>query len=289
MKNRTRLSYGERIARVAGHIAANPVRDHDLDSLAALACFSPWHFHRIYRAMMGETVAQTVRRVRLHHAAGALVGGRRPIAEIALEAGYGSVEAFTRAFAAQYGETPAAYRARGLPHPPSSNPPAEPGRRTDMSSVTIKTLEPQTVAAIRHVGPYMEIGQAFDRLIALAAGHGLMGPDTRSFGIYYDDPSATPPEECRSDACLTVGKTDPLPEGLKRMEIAGGRYASLLHKGPYAELHKAYAWLYGVWLPESGEEPANQPVVEEYLNNPRALPPAEWLTEILLPLRAPED
>ncbi len=88
----------------------------------------------------------------------------------------------------------------------------------------------------------------------------------------------------RSAACLSVDG-DIKPEGdVRVLDLAGGRHAVLLHKGPYAELNKAYAWLYGTWLPQSGEEAADRPVHEEYLNNPRDLPPAEWLTQICLPL-----
>ena len=68
--------------------------------------------------------------------------------------------------------------------------------------------------------------------------------------------------------------------------ILDGRHAVLRHRGPYAELHHAYNWLFGTWLPTSGEVPADRPVFEEYLNNPRELPPEEWLTEINLPLVA---
>jgi AraC family transcriptional regulator len=143
-----------------------------------------------------------------------------------------------------------------------------------------------TVAALPYVGPYMEIGQVFERLFAWAAGRSLMGPQTRTLGIYYDDPNAIPPERCRSEACLLLpdGAT---PEGEAQTRIiAGGRYACIVHKGPYAELENAYRWLYHVWLPPSGEEPADQPIVEEYLNNPREHPPSEWLTEIRLLLKS---
>jgi AraC family transcriptional regulator len=58
----------------------------------------------------------------------------------------------------------------------------------------------------------------------------------------------------------------------------------LHHRGPYAELNKAYRWLYREWLPTSGEQCADRPIFEEYLNNPRALPPEQWLTDICLPL-----
>lgn len=68
-------------------------------------------------------------------------------------------------------------------------------------------------------------------------------------------------------------------------EIAGGRYAALRYKGPYAAMRSAYQWFYGPWLAQSGEEPADVPVFEEYLNNPRDTAPAELLTDIYLPLR----
>jgi AraC family transcriptional regulator len=59
----------------------------------------------------------------------------------------------------------------------------------------------------------------------------------------------------------------------------------LVFRGPYAELERAYSWLYRDWLPASGEEPADQPAREDYLNDPKTTPPAEWLTAVMLPLR----
>lgn len=287
MKHTTRQDYGERIGRVASHIAANPDDANDLDSLAALAHFSRWHFHRVYRAIMGETVAETVRRVRLHRAAGTLVQGNAPIPEIARQAGYGSAEAFTRAFASSHGITPAAYRARGVLHP--LVPAAPHNGAATMYDVKFETLTPLAVAAVRHVGPYLDIGPVFERLFAWAAARNLMSPQTRCLGIYYDDPSAVPPERCRSEACLLLPE-GVMPEGeARRLVIAGGRHACILHKGPYVELEGAYRWLYHVWLPQSGEEPADQPIVEEYLNNPREHPPSEWLTAIRLPLKSEND
>lgn len=80
--------------------------------------------------------------------------------------------------------------------------------------------------------------------------------------------------------------TRPSPSGeLQVREIASGQYAAALHVGPYAELHRVYLWLLGTWLPESGEEAADAPCIEEYLNDPRTLPPTEWRTEVWLPLR----
>jgi AraC family transcriptional regulator len=150
---------------------------------------------------------------------------------------------------------------------------------------TIRQTPPIRVAALGHRGDYKQINATFGQLAAAAAGMNLFGPSTRSFGVYYDDPSATPQDELRSDACLTVPEGWS-PEGrLEARMIRGGRYAVTLHVGPYAELEKAYQWLYGTWLARSGEELAAAPIVEEYLNDARTVPPAELKTEIWLPLR----
>jgi AraC family transcriptional regulator len=112
-----------------------------------------------------------------------------------------------------------------------------------------------------------------------------VGADTRAFGIYYDDPSATPVSALRADACVPVAEGRTASGELQLREIRAGRYATLRHVGPYAELEHAYKWLYGPWLAQSGEEPADAPTVEAYLNDARTVPPTGLETEIWLPLR----
>ena len=151
--------------------------------------------------------------------------------------------------------------------------------------VTIETIERQSLIAISHQGDYQEIGKAFDRLMVWAGPRGLMGPQTRMFGIYYDDPASKPKAELRSKACITAPPdVAPGPE-MQREVVAPGPVARLVHKGPYADLDVAYAWLYQSWLPQSGREPGEAPCFEEYLNDPRSLPPQEWLTAVNLPLK----
>jgi AraC family transcriptional regulator len=267
--------YAARVDRVHAYLSTHLDRDVDLEHLAGIACFSPFHFHRIYHALQGETVAESVRRMRLHRAAIDLIEGDVPIARIATRAGYGSQAAFTRAFRSAYGAPPAAYRA-------SSS-----GRFE--GSVAIRRSDAIGVIARRHAGDYESIGGTFERLNATAVGRGWVGPSTRYFGLYYDDPSALPATACRSDACLTApaGVTVDGDPDLRPLTIAGGVYAVLLHVGPYAELPRAYTWLYREWLPASGEDPADVPCVEEYLNNPRTTPATELRTEIWLPVRRP--
>jgi AraC family transcriptional regulator len=279
----TRSDYAERLERVFRWLADHLDDTLDLTQLADVACLSPYHFHRVYRAMQGETAADTVRRLRLHRAAVELITGELPVARVARRAGYGSQEAFTRAFKAAYAVPPARYRASFVPMPTANR--EESAMETMTYEATIRQTRPIRVAALRHHGAYMNIGSTFERLLALAAGQGLLGPQIRTFGIYYDDPVATPVSALRADACLALpdGK---VPTGeLQVGEIRGGRHAVVLHVGPYAELDRPYKWLYGTWLAQSGEEPDNAPLVEEYLNDARTVLPTALETEIWLPLR----
>jgi AraC family transcriptional regulator len=280
----TRSDYAIRLERVFRWLADHLDDTLDLARLADVAAMSPYHFHRIYHAMQGETAAETVRRLRLHRAAVELITGELPVPRVARRAGYGSQEAFTRAFKAAYGVPPARYRASFVPSPTPTR--TEDAMDTTMTyQATIRETSALRVAALAHSGDYINIGSTFERLMAIAGGQGLLGPWTRSFGIYYDDPASTPREALRSDACVTL-PDDKVPGGdLQLREIRGGRYAVTLHVGPYAELHFPYTWLYGTWLPKSGEEAAHAPSIEEYLNDARVVAPSELRTEIWLPLR----
>lgn len=282
----TRRSYATRIEQVVEYLLARLDQPLTLAQLAEVGHFSAYHFHRIYRGMMGETVEETRRRLRLHRAAVELIQGEGTLEAIARGSGYGSLAAFSRAFAAAYGRPPGEFRRRrgsGIPALPRH--PCNDQEHSDMYDVDIRELAPLDVAAIRHSGPYHAIGDAFGKLGIWLAARGRRLGQERSFGIYYDDPEATPPEKLVSDACIEIAGDLPLDATVEKRRIAGGRYAVLVHTGPYAELETPYRWLFGEWLPASGEEAADAPVIEEYLNDPHSLPPTEWRTAICLPLR----
>lgn len=277
------LGYEERLARVTAYIHKHLEEDIDFVALAEIACLSPYHWHRIYRAVHGETLAATVRRLRLHHAAGRLGLSDMSIDEIALRAGYGSLQAFTRAFAAAYGMPPAQFRKEGS-HAHYRGLDKEHMPMT-AHTVEIKELGALRLATIPHTGPYLEIGRAFETLYGVVASRGQLAPGMRMVAIYYDDPAQVPAEKLRSRAGLSVGEDVGLAAPLEEARIAAGPHAVLIHKGPYVGLEAAYNWLYCQWLVNSGREPANAPVFEEYLNNPRDTPPAELLTAVCLPLK----
>ena len=286
MKTLTRETYAKRIECVVNYLIDHLDGDVDLHRLAEEAFLSPYHFHRVYHGMTGETVAETVRRLRLHRAAVKLISSDIAINTLATEAGYGSVQAFNRAFREGYGNPPAAYRekqARAQLRETSRS--AKSSKENPMYKVTIRDVAPCRIVALRHNGEYMHIGNAFERLNIWAAGQGLLDDKVRWFGIYHDDPAATPANKLQSDACLSVGEKVTPPAEYRITQTPAGRCAMLVYKGPYSDLEKPYKWLFGEWLPQSGEEPDDQPCFEEYLNDARSIAPAELLTAVYMPLK----
>lgn len=276
------IEYGARMDRVITYVFDHLDDPLDLTQLAEIACLSPYHWHRIYHAMRGETIAATVRRLRLSRATAWLTHTDMPIAEIAAKSGLGGVESFTRQFRAAYGMPPAKYRREGSHRRFDA---ATRKENAAMYEIAIRTLEPITAASVAHRGSYMEIGRAFEQLFGTLAARNLLAPGIRMMGIFYDDVAALPEAALRSRAAVIGPVPVPAEAPLEPVTIAGGDYAVLRHKGPYADMKAAYEWLYGTWLPQSGREPGDAPCLEEYLNSPRDTKPAELISDIYLPLK----
>jgi AraC family transcriptional regulator len=292
MKTATLNDYKKRIGCVLEHIEQNLDAPMRLEKLAAVACFSPYHFHRIFRGMVGESVKEYVRRLRLERAAAQLSRGAVPVIDVALEAGYDSHAAFTRSFKAAFGIAPSACRglwqiesSSGVHYGGAAGRSFRSRRQGGKMKVEIKQMEPMRVACLRHVGPYDEVGETWDRLLTQMGKEGYLGGNPAMLGICHDDPETTPAEKIRYDACLTVdeGFMGLGPIGVQT--VAGGSYAVMTHKGPYNRLGESYSRLMGQWLPRSGRELRDAPAFEIYLNDPQTTQPGDLLTDICAPLQ----
>lgn len=134
-----------------------------------------------------------------------------------------------------------------------------------------------------HTGSYMNIGGAFERLFGRIAALGLLGPGTRMIGVYLDDPSAIAEEKLRSQAGLLV--EGPVPATLRTPRSSAAIMSCCATRARTPTCAPPYRWLFGTWLPQSGREPADGPVLEEYFNSPRDTAPADLLTDLYLPIR----
>lgn len=287
----TARDHRERINRAIFHLEAHLDDPVQLEALARISCFSPYHFHRIFTAYAGETLGELVRRLRLERAARHLRFLDAPVTEIGLAAGYETPSAFGRAFAAHFGMSPTEYRRSGGPPPDgSAHPLALTGDDQETPAMTPaqRTIDPIPVIFVRRTGPYaLASKEAFTALWAFAGPRGLVGPDARMIGLSHDDPNVTDEGRCRYDACLSVdpGRPPRVEGEVGQKTIAGGRYAVFLHQGPYERLQQTFDAIFKGWLPRSGEQLREAPCFELYLNTPVDTPPDALRTEIWLPLQ----
>lgn len=281
IKATTSAGYRKRLNRVVDYLHHHIDENIRIDDLAEVAHLSSYHWHRIYTAMQGETVAATLKRLRLERAANKLANTETSILTIANTAQYTTAEAFGRAFKDAYGMTPAAYWEKGS-HSEFKN--ANLLDDAERFKVVIEPLEVASCASVPHSGNYMEINHAMGTLFGALAEQQLLNETTSMMAVFFDDPDTTPVEELRSAACSPLGDEITLAAPLERLELYRGNYAKLLYTGPYADMKDAYQWLYGTWLPNSGQEAADAPGIEFYLNNPQEVPPAELQTLMCLPL-----
>ena len=151
----------ERLLPVLVHIQANLDQDLSLEALANRARLSHFHFHRLFRSTVGETLKQYTQRLRLERAANHLVINDAPIVDVALDCGFHSHETFSRQFKRRFQVTPKEYRqwARGeIKRRSISTPPLdELYSEFELSKTTITRLAQLNVAFIRHVGPYESV------------------------------------------------------------------------------------------------------------------------------------
>lgn len=282
---RGRVDYHGRLARVTAYIHDHLDAPLDLDLLAGLAHLSPYHWHRIYHALQGETVAATVRRLRLQRGSGYLAHTAHSVARIAALCGYPNAQSFARAFRQAYGASPSEWRRAARLCPFEAMPP--PGACAEAGGgwpVEVREVPAVALAGIDHRGAYMRIGRAFEAARLHAAAQGLVRQGARSLAVYFDDPFAFPEAQLRSRAGLEVPLTAAVQPPLATFTLGGVPCAVLRYRGPYAGMRAAYQWLFGPWLLASGRVPANHPVFEEYLNDPRDTVPADLLSVIYLPL-----
>jgi AraC family transcriptional regulator len=289
--------YKRRLSRVLDYIQQHLDSRLELEELARVACFSTYHFHRIFTGMMGETIKDYIRRLRLERAAVELRTSARSVIAVALDCGYETHEAFTRAFKTAYGVAPARFRSSRNPIPSLAAPSGFhycPGTasktlnlnqtRVPVMNVRVKNIEPMRVAFLRHVGPYDEVGETWKNLVTQLGKDGRIGADSLFIGIPHDDPDVTPSSNLHYDACVTVDEHFIAHGQIKLQTIPGGEYAVTTHCGAPERIGEVYARLFGQWLPRSGREVRSSPCFVIALNNPESVEPADRLIDIYLPL-----
>jgi AraC family transcriptional regulator len=267
----SRQAYSDKIDLVMDYIYTHPSEEISLETLASVACFSAFHFHRIFTAIAGETPRDYIERCKLERAANRLcTAPERLVLETALECGYSSVSAFSRAFKKHYQMAPSAFLKKHIMDYHSIDA-VESKRQRIYSEADFANIRLQNLPAYHYAykqvfsGYSSGIPTSWSRLFRYAESHELLGKDTVYFGIPFDNPGITPRNKCRYRACVTVGGTFVQQKGeIRTAEISAARYAIYTFKGRREDIGDAYALLYGGWLPQSEYIPDDKPTLELY-------------------------
>lgn len=298
----TAMEYRRRVCLAMNFISENLGRDLSLEEIAGSAFFSRYHFHRIFRAVVGETVAGFTRRLRLEMAANRLKGFKdEDITTIALECGFSSSQNFAKAFRKHFGMTPSSYRNSKCGNTLSKEENAlslqvtySPDtafehlnlqeRRSTMEA-EVRELEEYTVAYVRKMGPYGKetCEAAFGELMQWAEPKGFLGSGA-VLGVYWDNPEVTSADKCRTDACVAV-PPGTVPTGqVGSQVIQGGPYAVCGFEINGDDFSQAWEEAFA-WLVKSGYECADLPCYELYHNDAADHPEGKWIFDICIPLK----
>lgn len=283
-------TYARRINRVLDYIDKHLDDTLSVEILSNVANFSKYHFHRQFSEYCGISIHRYIQLMKLKRASYRLAFNNLDlIIDIALDSGFENPESFSRAFKKTFGQTPSEFRkkpdwASWSTRYQISLPPR---KRTDNMEVRIIDVEPILVATLEHNSSPTLLNGSVQRFIEWRKATGLSPISTcQTYGIPYNDPNTTPPDEFRFDICAAV--TEPVPsnpQGIVTKTIPGGRCAVATHAGSRERISESVYELYRQWLPKSGEELRDFPVHFHYLNLDHDTPEHEHLTDIYLPLK----
>jgi len=318
-ETRLRKEYISRINRVIDYIEKNLEQDLTLDQLAGVANFSPWHFHRIFGAIKGESLNSFIRRIRLEKAASQLVvNPDKTVTEIAYSCGFNSSASFARAFKDYFEMSASQWRDEKVKETifcktksKNCKTDRKPGKDRALSNryidlkdetwrgkmfkkedlkIEVKQLPQMNVAYVRYTGPYKGDNELFDRLYTklctwagprdLFKEHG-----NQMLSVYHDNPDITDEDKLRVSVCLVVPEDTKVDGDIGTMTVPGGKYAVASFELNPDEFEQAWAAVYGIWLPESGYQPADGVTFELCQNDPKDHPEGKHIVDICVPVK----
>lgn len=284
----------ERVNHAIDHVTRHLDAPLRLEDVADVACVSPYHFHRVFKAVTGETLNTFVKRTRLERAVFLMSHADPPsLTDVAMACGFSGASDFSRSFRQHFGVPPSVFDAKTWRESgraklertvaPTLLPRLPAGDNPDGFEARIRSLPERHVAYIRVLKPFEHgnVPAAAARIAEWATAEGLSGGQW--LGYMWEDPDIVPLDKCRYDIGVEVPKGTPVPGGLGLQVFPAMNVAEIVLDGPIDLEQRALDWLYGTWLPGSRYVPDHQPCFEAW----NGLPFADGMERFRLAVQLP--
>lgn len=284
IRQNTRDEYQRAINIVTEYINNHLDEKLDLCKLAELSNLSPFHFHRITKAFLGEPIGAYITRTRVETAARLLRYTQLTVQDIAFSVGYEMPSSLSKIFNQYYGISPIEFRNDKnfiIMKSAVINP------ELNLKAPKIIDLEDQSVIYIRSTGDYtsLDFSGAWTKLWECVKSQKLFTAGIQHLCVYHDDPKVTETDKLRTDICLVVHKPAKAGGEIGVKTLPGGKFAVFFYQGAYANLGSVYDTIFGHWLPGSGLQLRDVACFEKYLNHPDPAAPEKSKTEIYVPVQ----
>ena len=285
MKATTHNEYHKSINKAVDYINDNLNKSIGLKPLAKISNISEFHFHRLFKAFIGESIGSYITRQRIERSARILQTSNYTLTEIAERVGYQSAYSLSKAFKKHFGVSPSAFRNIETFFSSKSTIDKPALLNLDPEIISIEEKELVYIRIISKYGSEKDYAVAWNELIQYGKANNILNSKTEYIGLSFDDPNITKPDKCRFYACISTDKTIEPKGKFGAQTIKKGKYAVFKLKGSYSGLAKLYDSIYFDWLPKSNFQLRNGLPFEKYLNDPDKVETSEILTEIFIPIR----
>jgi len=282
------LFYRSQINQAVKFILEHLDENITIAEIAKSANFSPFHFHRIFTAYIGESLGSYVRRLRVERSLFSLIESNISITQIAFTMGFASNSAYTKAFTKHYGKAPSQVRTE-MSYPQPIDKDIREERRRLIMKPRIEEVPDQRVVYAEGRGMEgnsftIAADKAFDKLCAFLSRNHLWGQVGECLGICPDDPTSTPQEEGKYLGGFILKEKARLSEtrDIKIMNLKGGKYAVFRHTGPYDNIWQTWNAIYRDWLPSSDLKLRDELPYEKYLDDKTKISPERLRTDIYI-------
>lgn len=293
-------TYQARIARAIWYVDSNPSEQISLEKLASIACLSPFHFHRIFRSLTGESVREFVERRKLEHGIALAIKGK-PWKYAAAACGFSSPISFSRGFKRVFSMPPSEFdlSAWWNRRPDRDDalkissfflrpaPPLDPEFKVDVVERPFARLAVARVWG-GYIHPERLVG-AYNRLRSWAEKAGIDVKDGKISGASRDDPDLTPLSRCRYDFQIELPDSIKPPTYFSVTERRAGFWAVAPVSGGLDVVDRAWSMLFKSWLPASGLDLRGDPAEEVYLKLPEEIGWSEFDLLCCVPVACPQN